>query len=431
MNEEIHKPLKLRTKLAWISVLYLAEGFPFGMVKENLPVYFRDHGVSLTVIGLMSLIGIPWTLKFFWSPLVDRFGTRQLWITVCLITMGALMLMVPFFDPSVITLGLWIVLLCFTVASATQDIAIDAYTIGLVDRGEEGPANGVRVAAYRVAFIIGGGGMLILPGWFGWKLTFWAVAAVFALLAISAWQAPRVVIPVEKRRQWFLPMKRWLLQPGAWAVFLFILIYKLGDSAMGPMVRPFWLDRGLSVGEIGAVSNAFGVVATIAGALLGGYLISRWGIFHGLWILGLAQALSNLGYAAVAWADPAAPVITFSTFSMAGLMAALSEPARLMIYSASIMESFTAGLGTAAFLAFLMRICQKEYAATQYALLSALFALTRDLAGATSGLVTESLGYASYFGFTFLLAFPAYVFLPWVRMWIKRSGITEAEKKSE
>ena len=169
------------------------------------------------------------------------------------------------------------------------------------------------------------------------------------------------------------------------------------------MVKPFWIDRGLSPAEIGLISTTVGVLATIAGAVLGGIWVNRFGIFHGLWALGLVQAGSNLGYAAVAQFDLP----------------------RGFLYGASIFESFSGGLGTAAFLSFLMNICEKEHAAVQYALLSALFGLSRSVAGGVSGWGAERLGYASYFGLTFLLAFPAYALLPWVRSWVRgRLGVT-------
>ena len=414
--------LKLRTKLCWISALYFAEGFPFGVIRDVIPVFFREHGVSLTGVGSTAFLGLPWSLKFLWSPLVDRYGERRYWITACLLIMAALMMVTRTFDPTTLTFGLWMVLLAFTIASATQDVAIDAYTIGFVERGEEGQANGVRVAAYRIALLVSGGGMLVLASGKRWNVPFIFSTVIFLMLAIGAWYSPKVIIPGEKRRQWLVPMRKWLNQPGAWAVFLFIMLYKLGDNSIGIMVKPFWLDHGLSAGEVGTVSVSAGVGATILGALLGGYLTSRWGIFHGLWILGIAQALSNLGYVAIAWLNPSAPSMTFSYSSISSFIASAGEPTRLMIYSASIVESFTQGLGTAAFLSFLMRICQKENAATQYALLSALFAISRDLVGGVSGVLTENMGYASYFILTFFLAFPAYLLLPWIHPWIRKTS---------
>lgn len=408
--------MPLRRKLLWIALLYFAEGLPFGIVKEIVPVYFKVSGVSLTDIGLASLLGLPWTLKVVWSPLVDRYGERRLWVTGCLMALALFTAMVPWFGVAPPSLGLWLVLLAITVASATQDVAIDAYTIGFVEPGEEGDANGVRVSAYRVALIATGGGLLLIAPWIGWQAAFLAGALVFALLAVATWRAPRVVVAADARRHWLAAMRRWLLRPGATAVFLFVLLYKLGDAAMGPMIKPFWIDRGLSVGEIGMVSTTFGVFATIVGALIGGRLTSRWGIFRALLVLGLVQAFSNLGYAAVAWLNP--PLPTGEVASVADALRALAEPGRGLIYAASMLESFTGGLGSAAFLAFLMHVCEKEHAAVQYAALSAVFALSRDVAGAISGWATTHLGYAPYFVLTFALAFPALALLPIVRTWI-------------
>jgi PAT family beta-lactamase induction signal transducer AmpG len=379
-------------------------------------VYFKVSGVSLTDIGLASLLGLPWTLKVVWSPLVDRYGERRLWVTACLATLSLFTAMVPWFDAAPPTLGLWIVLLAITVASATQDVAIDAYTIGLVEPGEEGDANGVRVSAYRVALIATGGGLLLIAPWIGWRAVFLAGALLFAVLAVTTWRAPRIVVPAEHRRHWLAAMRRWLMRRGAVAVFVFVLLYKLGDAAMGPMIKPFWIDRGLSVGEIGVVSTTFGVLATIVGALIGGRLTSRWGILRALLVLGLVQAASNLGYAAVAWLNP--PMPSGEVASLADALRAITEPGRGLIYAASMLESFTGGLGSAAFLAFLMHVCEKEHAAVQYAALSAVFALSRDVAGAISGWATTHLGYAPYFVLTFVLAFPALALLPIVRTWI-------------
>ncbi|HUI26697.1 MAG TPA: MFS transporter [Candidatus Kryptonia bacterium] len=389
--------MDLRRKLRWVAVLYFAEGFPFGITTDNLPVYFRTHGVSLVEIGLLSLLGLPWTLKVLWSPLVDRFGERRQWMTGALLLMAVLLAALPLLDPARPTWWLWALLLAFTTASATQDIAIDAYTIGLLASGEEGVANGVRVSAYRAALIVGGGGLVILADTIGWRMVFWSAAAMLLLLAGSIWRSPRVTVARgDSDAAWFAPLWAWLRRPGAPLIFLFVLTYKLGDASMGPMVKPFWVDRGFSVQEIGLVSTTFGVFASVFGALVGGVLTTRWGIFRGLWALGLLQAFSNLGYAAAAYGD-------------AG---------RIGIYSASLFESFTGGLGTAAFLAFLMHICDKRQAATEYALLSAIFGFTRSLAGGVSGWGTTSLGYPMYFAFTFVLAFPAYALLPWVKEWI-------------
>ncbi|MDM7915156.1 MAG: MFS transporter [Candidatus Eisenbacteria bacterium] len=410
MFRPLHALQQLRSssgrKLLWVALLYFAQGLPFGIFQEALPVYFRVHGVSLKQIGFFSLLGLPWSAKVFWSPLVDRFGRMQVWILVPLLAMAALLLAIPSLDPAHPSLWLWTALLAFTMASATQDIAIDGYTIGFVDRRQMGTANGIRVSAYRVALILGGGGLVALAGTLSWRTLFAVTALVFVALAASVAFTPRIPRDPAERRDPIRPLLRWLRRPAAPAALAFILVYKLGDSAMGPMVRPFWVDRGMSLFEIGMITTTFGVFASIVGALAGGWLTSRIGILRGLWVLGLFQAISNLVYAGVA----------------------LAGGGRAGIYTASLFESFSSGLGTAAFLAFLMSICERDHAATQYALLSALFGFTRSIAGGLSGWGTERMGYAPYFAFTFLLALPAYALLPWVSRYLRAARAeTEGE----
>ncbi len=367
-----------------------------GIVVDALPVYLRVHGVSLEAIGMFSSLTLPWTLKPLWAPLVDRLGTRRRWIMAALAVMAVATFAIPLSDPATPGMLLIAAVLGLTIAGATQDIAIDAYTIGLLSPGEEGVGNGVRVSAYRAALIATGGGLLLLAGRGGWTLTFDAAALMFIGLALAVWWAPDVPVVHRPVAEWAGAFVTWLSRPGAAAVLLFIVLYKLGDVSMGPMVKPFWLDSGLTVADVALVSTTVGVGLTIGGALLGGWLTSRWGIFRALVILGLLQAASNLGYAA----------------------AAASAGGRSAIYAASMLESFTGGLGTAAFLAFLMHVCEREQAATQYALLSALFGLTRSLSAPFTGYAASHLGYATYFAVTFVLALPAYALLPWVRLWI-------------
>ncbi len=396
--------MRTRTKLLWIALLYFAQGLPFGIFNDCIPVYLRAHGVGLAQIGFFSLLGLPWSVKVLWSPLVDRFGRFSAWIASALIALGLTFFLLPALDPSQPGALLLLLLLGLTIASATQDVAIDAYSIGLLEPREVGTANGIRVTAYRVALIVGGGGIIALAETVAWSNLFRAAGVLFFILACVSLLAPTPMKRTEERRQIIRPLATWLRRPAAPAVLLFVLLYKLGDAAMGPMVKPFWVDRGIGLLEIGTISTTLGVLATIGGALLGGWLTSRIGIFRALWILGLFQAVSNLIYAGVAYLDLA----------------------RSAIYAASLFESFSAGLGTAAFLAFLMSICEREHAATQYALLSALFGLTRSVAGGFSGWGTEHLGYGAYFGVTFLLALPAYALLPWVARYL-RAAVGETQ----
>jgi PAT family beta-lactamase induction signal transducer AmpG len=398
--------VKTSDKLFWVAVLYFAEGFPFGVITDTLPVFFRAHGVRLADIGLLSLVGLPWTLKFLWAPAVDLWGHRRTWILGCqgLLVLGLLALLM--LDPSQVTGVVWVILVSLAMLSATQDIAIDAFTIELLDEAEMGPANGLRVTTYRIALISAGGVLVALAGLIGWRAAFGAAAVLMACAVLLSWWLPnpertRVAVggslrgAVAIQREILAPLRQFFASPGFVFVLGFVLLYKLGDMALGPMVRPFWVDRHFSMLQIGAVPGTLGVVTTILGALLGGSLTKRWGILRALWLLGIAQAVSNLTYAA----------------------AASLPPSTALMYTASMVESFCGGLGTAPFLDFLMSICEKAHAATQYALLSALFGLTRVVAGMVSGWAAERFGYAAYFTLTFFLAWPALLLLPQVRRW--------------
>jgi PAT family beta-lactamase induction signal transducer AmpG len=386
--------------MRWVTILYFAEGFPYGVFREVWSVYFRAAGVSLKEIGLMDLLGLPWAIKPLWAPLVDRYGDRRKWIAACLVVMAVLLAVHPLFDPSRLSLAFWLVLLLFTLASATQDIAIDAHTIAFLPKEEVGAANGIRVAAYRVAMIASGGGIVLAAGFFGWPVMWVSSGVVLALLAPLILKAPAAALGVEEKKKFLRPLIEWISRPGAIPALLFVLLYKLGDQAITPMIKPFWVDRHLTLAEIGLISTTLGIVFTVLGALLGGFLTTKWGLLKALLILGIAQVLPNLGYAACA----------------------AFQAGRPGIYAASILESFGQGLGTAAMLTLMMRLCDKEHAATQYALISALFSLTRHISGAASGFAAARLGYAAFFAYTFLLAIPGLALIPLLRKRLETTG---------
>lgn len=389
--------MSLRRKLSIMALVYLIEGFPMGVYANVWPVFFRRHDVSLTEIGWLSGLYVAWSAKVLWSPLVDRFGERRQWIAACLVVMAVCLVAIGAADIRQLGLSLWLLLSLYCIASATQDVAIDAYAIGLTDRGEEGPINSMKVTAYRAGLLAAGSGLLFLPRWIGWTGTFAVAAAFSAAMAASVFAAPRVAVPAESRRETLTPLRRWLGRKGAVPALLFILLYRVGDRAMGPMVMPFWVDRGFSDEEIATVSGAFGVGATVVGAIAGGAVVARIGIGRSLWVLGALALASNLGYAAAA---------------------ALPGSGHAGVYAASIVESFCGGLATAAFLSYLMRICQREHAAVQYALVTAIYALAGSLISLPSGWLTDQLGYAQYFALTALYALPAFFFLPRARGWV-------------
>ncbi|HSD54440.1 MAG TPA: MFS transporter [Burkholderiales bacterium] len=478
----------LKSKLFWVALLYFSEGFPLGVFYELFPVYFRQQGVDLRSIGLLSLLGLAWTLKFLWAPAVDHYRHHRLWMAAVDLAMGGVLLVfaaLSGFGPWV-----WVAIGLFTVLSATNDVAIDGYTIELLERDELGLANGVRIALYRVG-MLASGFVLVLSDWISWPGAFACGTGILAACAIAVLFAPReraidrpldTTLATELRRILADPQRlavvlafalgvlwlvdgatRWsqayppfwsialgtavaalavgwiggrsvraepatdpirgpmfgalmelLARPYIWPVILFILIFKLGDASMGFMVKPFWVDAGFTATEIGLVSVNIGLGLSIAGGIAGGWYTDRAGIFKALWVLGLFQALSNLGYAAAAALLPYGPGASPELWH------------RAVLYSASAAESFTGGLGTAAFLAFLMAIVDKRHSATEYALLSSVFALSRSVAGWASGHGAEAMGYAPYFLLTFFLSFPAYALLPWVKRMLARADALAA-----
>jgi PAT family beta-lactamase induction signal transducer AmpG len=482
-----------KRKLFWVALLYFSEGLPLGVFYDIFPVYFRQNGVDLADIGLLSLLGLAWTVKFLWAPLIDWARRHRRWVSAANLGMAGVMW---FFAVNVgsgsapaSAFGgpwLWVAIGIFTILSATNDIATDGYTIELLEPREYGLANGVRIGFYRVGMLFAGV-VLVLSGWYGWRWAYAVGGAVFVGNALMALMAPQerdrqsssssvrsevallrdqplwiaalglviagllwpVLAPLARTLGWTelaglgstwwfrggLPVSlmlagaalmvraargpravlmregpvfgAWvelLARPGMIAVLLFILLFKLGDASMGFMVKPFWVDSGFANQQIGLVSVNLGLALSVGGGLIGGWYVDKVGIFKGLWVLGLWQALSNLGYALAAHTVPSAAQ---------GSDIALVY--QLTVYSASALESFTGGLGTGAFLAFLMTITSRERATTEYAILSSIFAFSRAVAGWAGGIGAQELGYATYFFVTFWLSFPAYLLLPSVR----------------
>jgi MFS transporter, PAT family, beta-lactamase induction signal transducer AmpG len=394
-----------RKKLGVVALLYFIQGAPAAILWEVLPVYFRINGVSLRAIGGLRLLELPYSLKVFWSPLVHRYGDRRIWVLACMVGIAAVLCALPFVNVAAVGAIVLLLILILTTLSATQDVAIDSYSVGLIDRAEEGAANGVRASAYRVALVCAGGGLVFLAAVLEWNTLFILAGVVFVLLGVAAaLLVPRLSLPEAARQHWLKGFVGWAATWRVVPLVLFVLTYKLGEFAIGPMVKPFWVDYGKSIWpiqddlmfQIGLFPTTFGIALSVVGALTGGAFISRYGIFHGIWVLGLLQAVSNLGYSLVEWLDLG----------------------RFGLYGASMFESLSGGLGTAAFLAFLMNVCEKENATMQYAFLSSVFSLTGRLVGGISGLGAEKFGYGNYFAITFLLSMPAYLLLPWVKQWI-------------
>jgi PAT family beta-lactamase induction signal transducer AmpG len=393
--------LSLRLKLLVVGVLYFAEGVPFGFVYTTLTYYFRSQGLPLEQIGILSLLGLAWSLKVLWSPLADRFGSRAAWLVPAQAAVIFSLLGLAYLAPGV-SLTFWVLVGLLCLASATQDLAVDAYTIDLLETQELGLANGVRIGAYRVGLIASGGGVLILSDVLGWSPAFVGVAVLMAAMVLtvvvfSPFHLPRPELVQAKPeagafsqiRQSFKGLSR---HPHIWAIIVFTLTYKAGDAMLGTMVSPFWRDMGFSGTQFGLASITVGKVPAILGGILGGFLTARWGISRALWLLGIFQACSILGY----W------------------LAAVPGSWRYTIYLATLGESLAGQMGSAAFMAFLMSLCDKRFSASHYAFLSMLFGLGGRTFGYLGGWAAAYFGYATFFFLSFLAAWPAFALLPWI-----------------
>ncbi|MDI6852465.1 MAG: MFS transporter [Deltaproteobacteria bacterium] len=421
MHKAALSDLSLPLKLLVVGVLYFAEGVPYGFVVTTLSFYLRTQGVPLEQIGLLSLLGLAWSLKLIWSPLVDRFGaTRAAWLVPAQVTIILCLMGLTYQTGQPATLGFWVLVGLLCIASATQDLAVDAYTIDLLETRELGIANGVRNGTYRAGALAAGSGLLIASDLLGWRAAFVGLVAVMAALIVTIlvfrpFRLPRLVTDGANPGQqggWrtvstaYRTLRR---HPYFWAIVLFTLTYKAGDALMATMISPFWKDQGFSATQFGTVSGILGAVATILGGLVGGVLTSRWGIGRGIWTMGMFQAFSNLGYWAAALPGMSGRVLFELSVPLAGRIVPVYP-----IYLASQGESFSSGLGSAAFMAFLMSLCDKRFSAMHYAFFAMLFSFGARIFGYLGGWGAAYFGYADFFFLSFLAAWPAFVLLPWV-----------------
>jgi PAT family beta-lactamase induction signal transducer AmpG len=408
MPEQPRSGLSTRMKMLVVFVLYFAEGVPFGFVYTTLSFYLRTRGVPLEQIGILSLLGLAWSLKVLWSPLADRFGSRAAWLVPAQAAVVLSMLALAYLADSPVTLAFWVLVGILCLASATQDLAVDAYTIDLLDTRELGMANGIRIGAYRVGLIASGGGVLILSDLLGWSPTFVGVGIIMAALALTVIAFGPFHLPRPQEATADPGGKGWaqikesvkglMAHPNMGIIIVFILTYKAGDALLGAMVSPFWKDLGFSGAQFGVASITVGKLPAILGGFLGGVFTARWGISRALWLLGLFQAISILGYWAAAL--PGAWVYT--------------------VYLATLGESLAGQMGSAAFMAFLMSLCDKRFSASHYAFLSMLFGLSGRFCGYLGGWAAASFGYATFFFLSFLAALPAFALLPWVLPVVRR-----------
>jgi len=389
-----------------------SSGLPLYLLLNLLPAWLRSDGVDLKVIGFFALIQFPYTWKFLWAPLLDRYrlplGRRRGWMLLSQIGLLLSIGLLGGFSPSTdLTPVIWLsVALAFL--SATQDVALDAFRREILRDNELGLGNAVHVNAYRIAGLVPGSLSLILADLIPWAQVFWITAAfmvpgmVMVLLvdeplAVAAPKTLRAAV-VEPFHE-FIGRKGW---QGAMLVLGFIFLYKLGDSLATSLSTPFYLDLGYSMTDIGVIAKHAGLWPAVFGGLLGGLWMVRLGINRALWLFGVVQMATILGFAWLAWRGVQTNIDGIDRLALASVIAA---------------EYLGVGLGTAAFTAFIARATNPAFTATQFALFTSLAAVPRTFINATAGALVESLGWVGFFFLCFGLALPGMLLLLKVAPW--------------
>lgn len=403
-------------RIGVMSLVGFSAGLPLALTGGTLQAWMTATGIDLRTIGIFSLVGLPYTMKFLWSPLMDRFalpffGRRRGWM---LFTQLVLMLAIGLMAGSSPTTALpLLAFLSLIVAfgSASQDIVIDAYRTDVLESVERGAGAAVYVAGYRAAMLVSGGLALILSDRIGFRDTYILMAAMMVVGMIGSVFGPeprqRAAAPNSLKEAVWGPLADFFSRRKATAILVLIVLYKLGDAYAGSLTTAFLMRGvGFSLTEIGTVYKVLTIISTVIGAALGGSLMVRLGLYGSLLLFGVLQAVSNLSFMVLAW----------------------SGKSYLMMVLAVAFENLAGGMGTAAFVSLLMSLCNQRYSATQFALLSSLAVLGRVCVTPTSGFLVDWLGWAPFFLATTLTALPGLLMLVRLRkevMETQGSGCSE------
>lgn len=392
-------------RTASVALLAFASGMPLGLIWIALPDWMRSVGVDIKVVGLFSLTQLPWTFKFLWSPLLDRYapgklGRRRGWIAMAQFSLCVLgLLLAGLGDRPEMPWVVAALALAIAFASASQDIAYDAYTVDVLRKEEQGIAVGARTAVYRAAMFVAGGLAITLAARIGWGTVNLLLGMSYLPFLIVTWRAPEPEVastpPATLKEAVWLPFLGFLARPRAIEILAFVVFYKFADNLAQALLRPFLIDLGYDAVDRGVALATISTAATLGGAFLGGALTTTMGLGRALWGFGALQIASNIGY----------------------ILLVDAGVNRALMYGAMGFESLTQGLGTGAFSVLLLRITQKRFSATQYALFSSLFGLGRLLSGPVSGFVVDATGWKPFFYLTMALGIPGLVllsrFVPW------------------
>lgn len=375
-----------------LGTLYFAQGLPFGFFVQALPVLLRQAGYSLSTIGLATLLSLPWALKFVWAPVVDRrysrrLGRRRTWILAMQLAATVVLAGIAIVPGSGALGVLMAAMVVLNFIAATQDIATDGLAIELLPPDERGLANGLQVAGYRVGMIVGGGVLLGIYDVLGHHGLFAVMAALTALASIPVIvlrEPPTVSAPETEARA---RPPHFLALPGAWRIIGLVVVYKFGEAAAQGMLKPFLVDRGLTLGDIAWVTGTVGFVAGMAGALFGGACVPRLGRLRALIVFGIGQVITILGYAYLAFGSP--------TF--------------VELYAWSGVEHFASGAATAALFTAMMDWSRPAASGTDYTVQASAVVIATGAASALGGVSAQALGYGPHFLVSAALAAAAVV----------------------
>lgn len=392
-----------------------SSGLPLYILLNLVPAWLRTEGISLKAIGAFALIQFPYTWKFLWSPLLDRYvipvlGRRRGWMILTQVGLLAVIARLGSLSPNDDLT--WIVYAATLLAflSATQDIVLDAYRRELLEEHELGLGNSVHVNAYRVAGLVPGSLSLILADHLPWSAVF-VVTAAFMLpglaMALSVREpAMRIAAPKTLRQAVVEPFREFVNRDSGWQgatlILGFIFFYKLGDSMATALATPFYLDMGYTKSDIGLIAKHAGLWPSVIGGLLGGLWMVKLGINRALWVFGVVQWVTILGFA---WLAQSGPYPTIGAEERVALATVIS------------LEALGVGLGTAAFVAFIARTTNPAYTATQFALFTSLAAVPRTFINATTGWLVERMGWFGFYWLCVLLAVPGMLLLFKIAPW--------------
>jgi len=403
-----HKWDVLLSARLWIAALMgFSSGLPLMLTLTVLQAWLTQEGVSLATIGMAGLVGLPYSIKFLWAPLVDRYkplalGRRRSWLLITQIALAASIVFLSMQDPGSNLWRLFVAALFVTFFSATQDIVVDAYRRESLADEEQGLAASFYTYGYRLGMLLASAGGLILADIIGFSGVYLVMAAVMAACVVVTLVAPEPVSSAPPRTlvtSFVGPFVEFFTRRDdaikALLVLVFIVIYKLGDNIASHMSIPFYLQLGFTNTEIGAIAKIFGTGALLFGIFVGGVMALRMGLYRSMILIGILQAASTACFVLLALVG----------YDRAWLAAVIG------------FENLTVGMGTAALTAFLAALTNRQFTAMQFALLSTLATLPRSLLSAPSGFMAEALGWPQFFVVCTLLALPGLLLLPVVRAW--------------